>query len=64
MTQQLTLWEEDEYFIRQYANDHGVILTDDMVDEFCEWVFDLTHAMQDRPARELALQQLKQRYEI
>jgi len=58
------LWEEDERFIRQYGIDNGIILTDDMVDEFCEWVFDLVHAMTDQTARELALQQLKQRYEI
>ena len=58
------LWEEDEKYIRQYGIDHGIILSDDMVDEFCEWVFDLTHAMNDHQARELALKQLKQRYEI
>jgi hypothetical protein len=58
------LWEEDERFIRQYGIDNGIILTDDMIDEFCEWVFDLVIAMTDQKARELALQQLKQRYEI
>jgi hypothetical protein len=58
------LWEEDERYIIQYGNDNGIILSDDMIDEFCEWVFDLTHSMKDHQARELALQQLKQRYEI
>lgn len=58
------LWEEDEKYIRQYGNDNGIILTDDMIDEFCEWVFDLTHSLNEVQARELALQQLKKRYEI
>lgn len=58
------IWEDDERYIRQYGIDNGIMLTEDMVDEFCEWVFDLVRSMNDHQARELALQQLKQRYEI
>lgn len=58
------LWEEDEKYIRQYGIDHDIILSDDMVDEFCEWVFDFAHIMDDQKARELALEQLQKRYEM
>lgn len=58
------VWQEDEEYIRQYGIENNIILTDDMIDTFCEWVFDLSHAMNDHKARELALQQVKQRYEI
>lgn len=58
------LWDEDEQYIRQYGIDHGIILSDDIIDEFCDWVFDLTHALNDQTARELALQKVKERYEI
>jgi len=58
------LVKADEDYIRQYGKDHNILLSDDQVNEFCELVFDLAIPLGETAARDIALQQLKQRYEI